>query len=240
MSTKKPSKEKHNNSTAEITVSTQWRDLCRAFGKFRKEWDSTDSCNERSRVVGAVIGVRIKSDAGDPVIRECHRAATNLVSCYEEFEDPFNVPSDDPLHEVVKYYESYIGQCLISILTGPNPKSRLMRLARLNSDFPITKGSAPSFAYYPERFDEFAPTLQHGTKAVLLRVFLDLWNSYGASSLPFAMLRLPTIKELDSAIREKWKWSGGDKELRDARRDLGLSGLPRGKSGRPKKQRGKK
>lgn len=50
----------------------------------------------------------------------------------------------------------------------------------------------------------------------------------------------PTIGELDSAIRKKWKWSGNDKELRDARQELGLSGLPRGKSGRPKKQRAKK
>ncbi len=132
--------------------------------------------------------------------------------------------------------ESGLARYVVKILASPEAASRLKRLAEVVKAFPLTNPQ-PAFAAHYHAPRGFEPTLQDGLKAVML---CEFWRQREQMRGTYAGLELPTIGELDSAIREKWKWSGNDKELRDARRELGLSGLPRGKSGRPKKQRGKK
>ena len=129
--------------------------------------------------------------------------------------------------------ETMLGKLLLEMVSHVEAPKQLRQLAELVERVP--PGSARvDFDSGHWNAASFLPTLQDGLKAVMLGAFFDLMNERLLDS------RMPTIGELDTAIREKWKWSGGDKELRDARRDLGLSGLPRGKSGRPKKPRGKK
>jgi hypothetical protein len=127
-----------------------------------------------------------------------------------------------------------IGKQFVEVMLSNDAAKMLRFLAELVDRFPISQG-ALDFGDDLSMPSWFKPTLQDGLKAVMLGAFLEI-----VGERPMAPESLPTIGELDSVIREKWKWRGDDKELRDARRALGLSGLPRGKSGRPKKQRGKK
>jgi hypothetical protein len=129
--------------------------------------------------------------------------------------------------------ETILGHLILEIMTSDGAPIQLRQLAKIVAGVPpgLRSVDFDNGLWGP---DWFKPTLQDGLKAVMLGAFFDLMK-FRLPDYP-----LPTIGELDSAIREKWKWSGGDKELRDARRELGLSGLPRGKSGRPKKQRGKR
>jgi hypothetical protein len=130
--------------------------------------------------------------------------------------------------------EGLIAKEFVGLMTSPDAPKMLRELAQIVDVFPVSKGSI----YFGDNLsvpDWFKPTLQDGLKAVMLGAFLHL-----VEKRPLTRESLPTIGELDSIVREKWKWAGDDKELRDARRELGLSGLPCGKSGRPKKQRGKK
>lgn len=120
---------------------------------------------------------------------------------------------------------------LLKIAVSKSAAKSLRALASLIEAFPFSESIDLDPFSAPERFK---PTLQDGLKAVMLGAFFKL-NTPGRHPGE----NLPTIGELDYAIRHKWKWTGGDKELRDARRELGLSGLPRARSGRPK-QRGKK
>jgi hypothetical protein len=128
--------------------------------------------------------------------------------------------------------EKSIGRALIEMMTGPDPSQNIRALADLAECFPVTSELM---------FDDnsmcgppwFKPTLQDGLKEVMLGAFFDLMRGFADGQ------RFPTIGELYRAIREKWNWHGDDKELRNARRELGLSGLPRGKAGRGKNRGGK-
>ena len=216
------------------------RTLCIAWGKYHEQWITRAARDMRARTVANVLGGKAALGASDFGVRECHNTIAELVKLYQEFDDPNDIESDDPLFPVVVDFERFVGRWLVTILTGNKCESRLSALSKLNGKFPVSR-EVPVLDFYEGRFHEFQPTLQDGLKPVVLRAFLDLHLTITASSLPYAHLRLPTISELTSTIREKWKWKGDDRELRDARRDLGLGGLPRAKSGRPpKKKRGKK
>lgn len=215
MSTKKPHKQEGASGSEDskpflADLSSQEQ------LNFAKEWFNESAEGERRRVMLKSMNARY----GTPAM--IHQIV-NLVLKLE------NAPSRLSSHQDSA---CQIGQLLIDLMRRVDAPKQLRALAELVERFP------PSDEVLD--FDNgwwgptwFKPTLQDGLKSVMLGAFFDLMKR---SLPPF----LPTIGELDSAIRDMWKWNGGDKELRDARRELGLSGLPRGKSGRPKKQRGKK
>lgn len=206
---------------------------------FLKSWFAPDCMNERRRIM-------LKSRAGAfGLVTQLH----DLVTDYLHFKDgAFLEMLPEPLQLLVKTpkMESLrpkiaeevilpiIGKTFVDLLKSEEASRMLRSLAEILDRFPLGEGPA-YFGDYLSMPEWFKPTLQDGTKAVVLGAFLEI-----AEKRPLAAESLPTIGELDHAIRTKWKWSGGDKELRDARRELGLSGLPRGKSGRRKKQRGEK
>jgi hypothetical protein len=143
---------------------------------------------------------------------------------------------------LVEVIESSITKQFVELMSSADAAKMLRELAELVDRFPVQKGSL----YFGDNLsapDWFKPTFQDGLKAVMLGAFFAV-----VEKRPLAPESLPTIGELDALVKRVYirnnkseeKNPPGDKELREARCELGLSGLPRGKGGRPKKQRGKK
>lgn len=186
---------------------------------FKAEWYQAEPLKERARVM-------LNSEcASNDNVSELHMF-TACHSWAERHEWPKSQLED---------YKRGILAHFIKLMASDDAPQRLEMLAKLAKRFPASQ-PAPNFNNWWSGPDWFKPTRQEGLKPIMLGAFFALMKKRPAKPLPTS---LPTIGELDSAIRVKWKWSGGDKELRKARHQLGLSGLPRGKSGRPKKQRGK-
>ena len=198
--------------------------------RFGNAWFQPSAEEERARVIAAV-----GKNASDFEVRELHRLAFMLEAMDQGWKQ-FGPTLNDP--ELAKEWrtdiESGVAHYAVKILTSPDAGKRLEKLASFTKRFPLNR-PPPSFINWHTPNIPFNPSPQDGTKAVMLGAYFALMKPRPA--MPESR---PTIGELDRAIRENWKWHGDDKELREARRKLGLSGLPRGKGGRPKKQRGKK
>ena len=213
----------------------------RAFEHHRvwgRAFDAPEAVGERARVIAKVLNDQKElKGVADYDVRELHRLAFMLEAMNQGWTN-FGPRLDDSdfAREWRADIENGLAHYVVKILASPEAASRLKRLAEVVKAFPLTNPQ-PAFAAHYHAPQGFEPTLEDGLKAVML---CEFWRRREQMRGTYAGLELPTIGELDSAIREKWKWSGSDKELRDARRELGLSGLPRGKSGRPKKQRAKK
>jgi hypothetical protein len=220
-----------------------------AYGLHRvwmRAFDAKDAADERARVMARVMndGKELKG-AADYEIRELHRLAFMLEAMNQGWE-VFGPSMSDP--EFAKDWradiESGVAHYVVKILASPDATTRLERLADLTKVFPLLKPQ-PAFAAHYHAPPAFAPTLQHGLKAVMLSVFFELREKMRGT---YAGLELPTIGQLDAAVKQRFiagnrspdKKPPSDKELREARLALGLSGLPRSNGGRPKKQRGKK
>lgn len=215
----------------------------KAFEQHRiwmRAFDTPEALAERARVIAKVMnGRRELKGVADYEIRELHRLAFMLEAINQGWTQYGFVPRENKsefANEWKADIQSGIAHYILKILTSPEAASRLKRLAGVVKAFPLTI-PPPSFAAHYHAPLGFEPTLQDGLKAVML---CEFWRQRGQIRGTHAGLELPTIGELDHSIRKKWKWHGDEKELRDARRELGLSGLPRGKGGRPKKQRVKK
>lgn len=195
---------------------------------FKKQWYQAEPLKERARVM------LDSSCASNDNVSELHMF-TACRSWAEKHEWPKANLED---------YERGILAHFIKLMNSDDVAQRLEQLAELTKRFPISE-PAPNFNNWWSGPEWFKPTLQNSLKAVMLGVFFDLMKKRRANPLPTT---LPTIGELDALIKRAYirdnestdKKPPGEKELRDARRELGLSGLPRGKGGRPKKQRGKK
>ena len=143
--------------------------------------------------------------AGNDNVNELH-TFTACRSWAEKHEWPKSQVED---------YERGILAHFINLMASEDAPQRLKMLSELVKRFPVSE-RPPNFNNWWSGPDWFKPTLEDGLKAVMLGAFFALMKRLPAKSLP---KKLPTIGELDSAIREKWKWCGGDKELRDARRE---------------------
>ncbi len=214
----------------------------KAFDQHRawmRAFDAPKAIEERARVVTKVLtGGRELKGVAEYEILELHRLTFMLKAITEGWTQYGFVPEDNDSKFAKDWkadIESGIAHYLSKILTSPKATSSLKRLAEVVKAFPLTS-PPPLFAAHYHAPRGFEPDIQDGLKAVML---CEFWRQRKKMRGRHAGLELPTIGELDRAIRETWKWHGDDKELRDARRELGLNGLPRSKGGRPKKQRGK-
>jgi hypothetical protein len=195
---------------------------------FKAEWYQAGPLKERARVM-------LKSKcASNYNVSELHMF-TALRSWSERHEWPKSQLED---------YERGILAQFIKLMASDDAPLRLKMLAELTKRFPVSE-PAPNFNNWRSGPDWFRPTRQEGLKPVMLGAFFALIKERAANPLPAP---LPTIGELDALVKHayisknksKEKKPPGEKELRNARRELGLSGLPRGKSGRQEKPRGKK
>jgi len=203
--------------------------------RFDKEFNQPLAIRERARVISGLRaatndGVRELYHLVSLAIRDKHSHGLNenaalalnleiLAAALMQEPDSTRLADNWNL-------EGAIGKLLVKLMMEPDAPAKLSTLAALAGKFPpLTKQFNVERGYGVP--DWFNPTLQDGLKAIMLRSFHDLMLKQTTNSLP-------TIRELDSIVCDEWKWQGGDKELRDARRELGLSGLPRARSGRRK------
>jgi hypothetical protein len=181
---------------------------------FAKAWFAKTAENERVRVITKIQPLA-KSDAWR--VHDC----LNMALFAEEKGS----------WSLIEQAWKAVGMHLADMAKSAQAEKHFRALASLVKKHPPSASHLDFNGW--SGFPSFTPAASDGIKPVMLKAFFDLMSQ--RSDMTF-----PTIGELDSYIRKKWKWHGDEKELRDARRELGLSGLPRGKGGRPKKQRGKK
>lgn len=211
-----------------------WVPRFKSGDPFLKTWGQTECADERRRVmlrsrIGAFGPATELHDLVTDFLLLKGNASLDTMSPVLQVVEKItgNSPARTSLAEAI---EGRIAKQFVELMTKFDAAKKLRELAEIVDLFPAHKGNL-DFGDCLSTPDWFKPTIQDGLKAVMLGAFFAL-----VEKRPLGPESLPTICELDSAIREKWKWSGGEKELRDARRELGLSGLPRGKSGRPKKR----
>lgn len=224
-------KTKRSNEVRAVLDPTAAFDLARALAEypiFIDAWMAKDATKERARVMLAwLIGKRFPDTKGVSARKASGEfpleVLDTVILCVGVSRE------DDP--QAVEECEGKLGRLVREIVPRKEAAASFRALAELLEVIPSIENHT-SFGVHFVKPDWFSPQRQDGIKAVMLAAFYGLLGG--------RVIYLPSISELDSCIRGAWKWKGDDKELRVARRELGLSGLPRGKSGRPKKQRGKK
>lgn len=187
--------------------------------KFKEEWYQAEPVKERARVM---LESRCASNDN---VSELH-----MFTAYRSWAERHEWPKSD-----LDNYERGILAHFLKLMASDDAPQRLEMLAELTKKFPVSE-PAPNFNNWWSGPNWFKPTHQKTLKPIMLGAFFALMKKRPAKPLPTSM---PTIGELDALVKHaytsknksKEKKPPGEKELRNARRELGLSGLPRSKSG---------
>lgn len=206
--------------------------------KWKESFDHPDAKGERDRIIARVTKATELKGLKDREVRELHTLAFRLEALNQGWAD--HIPEDYEQIHGDKYrtaLQSRIADYIVKILASPKAASRLKLLGDVVTAFPLTEPPL-NFAAHYEAPKGFKPTLPDGLKALMLREFWrqrdqmreaimqsKRWRQPEQMRKVHSDLALPTFEAIKKAVEEVWKWTGDEKQIRDARKNLGLSGL---------------